>query len=161
MAKQLGLPIERVPLPTMRPTVQPRASLSELYSVNPRLFWQTLLIWGGSASAVYGYYLWGPTIVALALKVEPAVAAKYFIYVSGAGVIGKILVSLIALEMGRRSLGIVFGFISAVLLVVGGIFQRCAGRRIPDVHHPDRTRRPSLPRAGSPTSRPTRSSNTG
>ena len=45
-------------------------SLSELYSVNPRLFWQTVLIWGGSASAGYGYYLWGPTIVSLALHVD-------------------------------------------------------------------------------------------
>lgn len=123
VAKQLGLPLASVPLPTTRPTVQPRASLTELFSVNPGLFWQTLLIWGGSASAVYGYYLWGPTIVALALKVDPAQAAKYFVYVSGSGVIGKIIVSLIASKMGRRSLGIVFGFLSAVILVMAGYFN--------------------------------------
>ena len=96
VAKQLGVPIASVPLPTTRPAVQPRAKLSELYSVNPRLFWQTVLIWGGSASAGYGYYLWGPTIVSLALHVTPATAAKYFIYVAGTAVIGKIIVSLIA-----------------------------------------------------------------
>src|SRR5665213_3655317 len=123
VAKQLGLPLASVPLPTVRPAAQPRASLTELFSVNPRLFWQTLLIWGGSASAVYGYYLWGPTIVALALQVEPAQAAKYFVYVSASGVTGKILVSLIASHMGRRSLGIVFGFVSAVLLVLAGYFS--------------------------------------
>jgi putative MFS transporter len=123
VAKQLGLPLASVPLPTVRPVAQPRASLTELYSVNPRLFWQTLLIWGGSASAVYGYYLWGPTIVALALQVDAAQSAKYFIYVSGAGVIGKIIVSLIASHMGRRSLGIVFGLLSAVALVLAGYFN--------------------------------------
>jgi putative MFS transporter len=123
VATQLGLPLERVPLPTTRPIAQPRAGLGELYSVNPRLFWQTLLIWGGSASAAYGYYLWGPTIVALALNLEPAQAAKYFIYVSATGVIGKIIVSLVASKMGRRSLGILFGFASVVFLLLAGYFN--------------------------------------
>jgi MFS transporter, putative metabolite:H+ symporter len=123
VAKQLGLPLSSVPLPTIPPTVQPRASLTELFSVNPRLFWQTILIWGGSASAVYGYYLWGPTIIALALQVEPAQAAKYFVYVSGTGVVGKIVVSLIAPKIGRRSLGIVFGFMAGIILVLAGYFN--------------------------------------
>ena len=123
VAKQLDLPLSQVPLPTIPPAVQPRASLTELFSVNPRLFWQTIIIWGGSASAVYGYYLWGPTIIALALQVEPAVAAKYFVYVSAAGVVGKIIVSIIAPKMGRRSLGVVFGLLSGVLLVFAGYFN--------------------------------------
>jgi putative MFS transporter len=123
VAKQLELPLSSVPLPTIPPTVQPRASLSELFSVNPRLFWQTIIIWGGSASAVYGYYLWGPTIIALALQVEPAVAAKYFVYVSATGVVGKIIVSLIAPKIGRRSLGVVFGLMSGVLLILAGYFS--------------------------------------
>ena len=123
VAKQLGVPLASVPLPTIRPAVQPRASLTELFSVNPRLFFQTLLIWGGSASAVYGYYLWGPTIIALALQVQPAQAAKYFVYVSGAGVVGKILVSLIASRMGRRSLGVIFGLLSGVILVLAGYYN--------------------------------------
>jgi MFS transporter, putative metabolite:H+ symporter len=123
VAKQLGVPLASVPLPTIRPLAPPRASLTELFSVNPRLFFQTLLIWGGSASAVYGYYLWGPTIIALALQVPPAQAAKYFVYVSGAGVIGKILVSLIASRMGRRSLGVVFGLVSGIILVLAGYYN--------------------------------------
>ena len=123
VATHLDLPLDRVPLPTIPPAVQPRASLMDLYSVNPRLFWQTILIWGGSASAAYGYYLWGPTIVALALNLEPAQAAKYFIYVSGTAVIGKIIVSLIASSMGRRALGILFGFASAICLVLAGYFS--------------------------------------
>lgn len=122
VARWLDLPLDRVPLPTTRPAAQPRGSLAELYQ-NPRLFWQTVLIWGGSASAAYGYYLWGPTIVSLALHVGPAQAAGYFIYVSGCGVLGKIVVSLIASATGRRPLGIVFGVISVACLLAAGYFH--------------------------------------
>jgi len=123
VAKQLELSLDSVPLPTIRPAAQPRASLTELFSVNPRLFWQTILIWGGSSTAAYGYYLWGPTIVALALHVEPAQAAKYFIYVSGTGVIGKIIVSLIAPLLGRRALGVLFGFVAVICLAFAGYYN--------------------------------------
>jgi MFS transporter, putative metabolite:H+ symporter len=123
VARQLNLPLDQVPLPVTPPRDEPRGSLSELYSVNPRLFWQTLLIWFGSSAAAYGYYLWGPTIVSLALHVTPAVAAKYFIYVAASGVIGKIIVSLIAPQMGRRVLGIVFGFLAAAFLCLAGYFN--------------------------------------
>ena len=123
VATLLDMPLDRVPLPTTRPAAEPRASLGELYSVKPRLFWQTLLIWGGSSSAAYGYYLWGPTIVSLALHVTPPQAAKYFIYVAGTGVIGKIIVSLIASSLGRRVLGIVFGFLSVLCLCLAGYFN--------------------------------------
>jgi len=123
VANHLGLRREQVPLPTIRPVTPPRASLTELYTVNPALFWQTVLIWGGSATAAYGYYLWGPTIVSLALSVTPAQAAGYFIYVSACGVIGKIIVSLIAPAMGRRMLGILFGFLSAACVAVAGYFN--------------------------------------
>lgn len=121
-ARQLGRPLEQIPLPTVMPRAQPRASLGELYQ-KPALFWQTVLIWGGSASAAYGYYLWGPTIVALALKVSPAKAAEYFIYVAATGVVGKIIASLLAPLMGRRLLGIVFGFVAAICLAVAGYFN--------------------------------------
>jgi MFS transporter, putative metabolite:H+ symporter len=123
VARQLGLPLADVSLPTTRPAAEPRANLLELFSVNPRLFWQTILIWGGSSSAAYGYYLWGPTIVALALRLQPAQAAKYFIYVAGTAVLGKIVVSFIAPMLGRRVLGVLFGFVSVILLISAGYFS--------------------------------------
>jgi len=122
VARSLGRPASSLPLPTVRPAVQPRANLGELYH-DPRLFWQTIIIWGGSASAVYGYILWGPTIIAMALKVEPAVAAKYFLIISAGGVSGKILVSFIAPILGRRALGITFGLIAGVGLMIAGYFN--------------------------------------
>jgi MFS transporter, putative metabolite:H+ symporter len=121
-ARQLGLARDEVPLPSVVPAMQPRASLAELYH-RPGLFWQTVVIWGGSASAAYGYYLWGPTIVALALNVTPARAAGYFIYVAGCGVLGKIIVSLIAPATGRRALGVVFGILSTICLALAGYFN--------------------------------------
>jgi MFS transporter, putative metabolite:H+ symporter len=122
VAKHLGVPLQSVPLPTAPPTSPPGASLKELYA-NRRLFWQTVIIWCGSSTAAYGYYLWGPTIVALVLNVPVGQAAGYFIYVASCGVIGKILLSIIAPMTGRRHLGTVFGLLAAVCLVLAGLYN--------------------------------------
>ena len=81
------------------------------------------MIWGGAATAAYGIYLWGPTVVALLLKVPVPQAAKYFIYVTGAGVTGKIVVSFLAPVMGRRRLGVLWGFGGVVALAATGYFN--------------------------------------
>ncbi len=122
VANHLGLPLQSVPLPTTPPTAPPRGSLKELYA-NPRLFWQTVIIWGGSSTAAYGYYLWGPTIVALVLNVPVGKAAGYFIYVAGAGVTGKVLLSIVAPLTGRRRIGVTFGLFAAVCLVLAGLYN--------------------------------------
>ena len=122
VAEQLGIPLQSVPLPTILPATVPRGRLSELYA-QPRQFWETLLIWGGAATAAYGIYLWGPTVVALLLKVPVPQAAKYFIYVTGAGVTGKIVVSFLAPVMGRRRLGVLWGFGGVVALAATGYFN--------------------------------------
>jgi MFS transporter, putative metabolite:H+ symporter len=122
VAKHLGVPLQSVPLPTVPPTSPPSASLKELYA-DKRLFWQTVILWGGSSTAAYGYYLWGPTIVALVLNVPVGQAAGYFIYVAGCGVIGKILLSIIAPMTGRRWLGTVFALFAAVCLVFAGLYN--------------------------------------
>jgi MFS transporter, putative metabolite:H+ symporter len=67
--------------------------------------------------------LWGPTIIALALQVDPAQAAKYFLIISASGVTGKILVSFIAPMMGRQALGVTFGTLAALGLVLAGYFS--------------------------------------
>jgi len=122
VARHLRLPLERVPLPTVPPTNPPRGNLLDLLS-QPRMFWETILIWGGSSTAGYGVYLWGPTIVALLLNVPVPQAAAYFIIVSGAGVAGKIVVTLIAPLMGRRALGVLWGFGGAAALFLAGYFN--------------------------------------
>jgi putative MFS transporter len=119
VAKHLGVPLQAVPLPTTMPGTVPRGRLSELLT-QPRQFWETLLIWGGAATAAYGVYLWGPTVVALLLKVPPQQAAKYFIFVTGFGVIGKIVVSLLVPLLGRRLLGAIWGFGGVAALAAVG-----------------------------------------
>ena len=42
VAKQLGLPLRSVPLPTVPPATQPRGRLSELLH-HPRMFWETVI----------------------------------------------------------------------------------------------------------------------
>lgn len=122
VAKHLGLPLASVPLPTVVPAVQPRGKLSELFQ-QPRMFFETVFIWGGAATAAYGVYLWGPTVVAMLLKVPVPQAAKYFVFVAGSGVIGKIVVSFVSPLMGRRALGIVWGFAGAVALTAAGYYH--------------------------------------
>jgi putative MFS transporter len=119
VAEHLGLPLDKVPLPTAPPSVVPTGRLADLYA-HPRLFWETLIIWGGSSTAAYGVYLWGPTIVALLLKVPVGQAAHYFVYVAGAGVVGKLVISVASPVLGRRLCGIVWGLAAAVALAAAG-----------------------------------------
>jgi MFS transporter, putative metabolite:H+ symporter len=122
VARQLDIAGDSVPLPTTRPAAAPRGSIAELYA-DPQLFWQTVLIWGGSSTAVYGYYLWGPTIVALVLGVPVGQAARYFVTVAASAVTGKILVSLVAPLVGRRALGVTFGLLATLCLATAGCYH--------------------------------------
>ncbi len=122
VARHLGVALERVPLPASRPTIEPRASLADLYA-SPRLFWQTLLIWGGATTAGFGYLLWGPTIVALTLHTSVARAAQYFVYVAASAMTGRLLVAWMAQKFGRRMLGIAVSFAAAALLALAGCYR--------------------------------------
>lgn len=119
IARYLKVPLEEIPLSTKQSTARPRANLLDLLS-QPKMFVETILIWGGSSIAMYGVYLWGPTIVALLLNVSVPRAAGYFVFVSGAGVLGKIAVTFLAPIIGRRSLGVVWGLCGAAALALAG-----------------------------------------
>jgi MFS transporter, putative metabolite:H+ symporter len=122
VAKHFGMPVDGLPLPAAPPTAQPRASLVELYA-NPRLFWQTILVWGGSTTASFGYLLWGPTIIALVLHASVPQAAKYFIYVTLCAIAGRLVVAAVAQKIGRRVVGIVCGFAAVIFLGFAGFFN--------------------------------------
>src|SRR5215472_15106333 len=109
VAKLLHLPLSEVPTPAAAPAAPPRASLAELYA-QPALFWMTLLAWGGAATAAYGMSLWGPTIIAQLMHISVKQAAHFFVYVSAAGILGKVLFSFAAPLFGRRRLGQIHGF---------------------------------------------------
>jgi MFS transporter, putative metabolite:H+ symporter len=121
-ARHLGVGLDSVPMPIRAPLAVPRASLADLYA-SPRLFWQSLIVWGCSTTAAFGYLLWGPTIVALALDKPVPQAAKYFVYVGIVAMTGRVLVALIVQYTGRRPVGIAFGFAAALSLALAGWFH--------------------------------------
>jgi putative MFS transporter len=122
VAQQLGLPLDRVPLPSAPPAAPPSGSLVELYR-NPTRFWETVIIWGGASTAAYGVYLWGPTIVSLLLGISVPAAAGYFVFVAAGGIVGKLVVSIVSPLMGRRRCGQVWGFIAAIALACAAYFS--------------------------------------
>jgi MFS transporter, putative metabolite:H+ symporter len=123
VSRHVGLPLDKVPLPVNGPQLAPpRGNLLDLLA-KPRMFWETVLIWGGSSTAMFGVFLWGPTIVGLLLDVPVPKAAAYFIFVSGAGLAGKCAVALLAPVIGRRRLGIIWGFGGASALGLAGYYH--------------------------------------
>ena len=122
VARLLNLPLESVPLPTTRPPVAPSVSYGELYSV-PSRFWLTVVMWFGISTANYGVYLWGPTIVAMLLKVPVKEAGYLFVYVALTGVIGKTIMSFLPQWLGRQRCGQLTGFGIAVTLALAGLLH--------------------------------------
>src|SRR5215472_13486137 len=122
VAELLHLPLSEVPLPAATPAAPPRASLAELYA-RPVLFWMTLLAWGGAATAAYGMSLWGPTIIAQLMHISVKQAAHFFVYVSAAGILGKIVFSFAAPLFGRRRLGQIHGFGTFLALAAAAYFH--------------------------------------
>jgi MFS transporter, putative metabolite:H+ symporter len=117
VAWTLNAPLETIPLPTVIPSTLPRGKLSELLG-RPRLFAFVFLTWLGLGTAIYGVMLWGPTVVALLLRITPKEAAGYFVYVTVSGMIGKILFSFLAQVLGRRRCGEVTAYGTAVALIL-------------------------------------------
>lgn len=88
-----------------------------------RRFWLTVLIWFGASTANYGVFLWGPTIVALLLGATPQDAAKMFVYVSLAGVLGRTGFAFLAHRVGRKPCGQLMGYGTAVSLGLAAYFH--------------------------------------
>lgn len=120
VARTLGLALDRVPLPAVRPAIEPGHSLTELLA-QPRFFWLTFVTWMGTGTAIYGIYLWGPTIIALLLKIPVSQAAHYFVYVALAGIAGKVFLSWLSQKIGRKRVGEIQGYVGALGLVVAGL----------------------------------------
>ena len=98
------------------------ARFADLFA-EQRRFWLTVLIWFGASTANYGVFLWGPTIVALLLGVAPQDAAKMFIYVSLAGVLGRTGFAFLAHRVGRKPCGQLMGYGIAVSLGLAAFFH--------------------------------------
>jgi MFS transporter, putative metabolite:H+ symporter len=122
-AKLLGVAETSVALPNaIKPDKKP-ASLSELFQDQKR-FWWVVVIWIGISTGTYGVQLWGPTILSQLLKITAHEAARYFVYVSIASIIGRVLFSFLPLYIGRRRAALAGTFISVLVMLAIFAFYR-------------------------------------
>jgi putative MFS transporter len=122
VARQLSLPLDKVPLPTVAPANPPRGRWSELLA-RRRLAWLVFLIMGGAATVDYAVMMWGPTIVSLLLKISIKEAAEYFVVVILCGLVGKVGFSFAPTYFGRRRCGQVHGLGLAAGIALTGYFH--------------------------------------
>jgi putative MFS transporter len=69
----------------------------------------------------YGFTLWGPTLLALVLKVPAQEAAKMFIFVSISSIVAKFSWSFLAERFGRRPCGMAIGvgaFVTCIIIAL-------------------------------------------
>jgi putative MFS transporter len=121
-AHRLNVPTASIAVTPPKLQSRPRGTLSELLA-EPRRVWLTTLVWLCTTTAVSGVLAWGPTIVAALLGVTPQNAARLFVYVSLAGLAGRIMFSLLPQWLGRRRCGELMGYGSAAMLAGAAIFH--------------------------------------
>jgi putative MFS transporter len=121
-ALQLGVRPESLPMPTGTKRPAPPAPLRELLQ-NRRAFWLIVFTWLGMCTTTYGYQLWAPTILAMALKIPVKAVAGYFIVVAISGTIGRFVFSTLPLFIGRRHSGEVMGWGAAIFILMAGIYH--------------------------------------
>jgi MFS transporter, putative metabolite:H+ symporter len=110
---------ETLPLANELPA-QEHAAWSDLFKY-PRSLAVSWMASIGAQTAGYGIILWAPTLFVLQLGVTPAYAAYLFLWVSLAGIAGRVTFSFLSELIGRRPAGIVLGFGGMICIAVAGI----------------------------------------
>jgi MFS transporter, putative metabolite:H+ symporter len=121
LAWAMNIPVEQMPEPTAAMTT-PSRPWTDLFHY-PR---SLVISWIGNLGAqagVYGLILWTPTLLVELLKVSPANAAYYTIFVAAGGIAGRVAFSFLSEAVGRRISGAILGIGAAVMLVLTGIFH--------------------------------------
>ncbi len=126
VARALNVSPDVLPHPAGGPgtSASSRAQASSFADLlaNPKLFWLTIIVWFGASTANYGVFLWGPTIVALLMGVQPTEAAHLFVFVSLTGMLGRTAFSLLPQWLGRRRCGEIMGYGIAFSLGAAALF---------------------------------------
>ena len=110
---------ESLPLANELPA-QEHAAWSDLFKY-PRSLAVSWMASIGAQTAGYGIILWAPTLFVLQLGVTPAYAAYLFLWVSLAGIAGRISFSFLSELIGRRPAGIILGFGGMIFIMTAGI----------------------------------------
>jgi MFS transporter, putative metabolite:H+ symporter len=110
---------ETLPL-TNEVAVQEHAAWSDLFKY-PRSLAVSWMASIGAQTAGYGIILWAPTLFVLQLGVTPAQAAGLFVWVSAAGIAGRVAFSVLSELIGRRPAGIILGFGGMICIITAGL----------------------------------------
>src|SRR5258708_7431377 len=126
VARALNVSPDVLPHPAGGPGTSARSraqasSFADLLA-NPKLIWRTIIVWFGASTANYGVFLWGPTIVALLMGVQPTEAAHLFVFVILDSQMGRTAFSLLPQWLGRRRCGEIMGYGIAFSLGAAALF---------------------------------------
>jgi MFS transporter, putative metabolite:H+ symporter len=121
LAWALKVPPESLPR-TATVETPPATRWTDIFA-HPRSVAVSWMAWIGVQTAGYGVGLWGPTLFVLQLNVTPSYAAYLFIYITAAGILGRILFSILNEAIGRRVAGVLVGFGGATCLAAAGLLH--------------------------------------
>ncbi len=121
IAWALQVPAESLPLPDHAPK-QELGSWFDLFKYPKSLAvsWMASI---GAQTCSYGITLWAPTLFVLQLGVTPAEAAKMFLWVTFAGILGRIVFSVLSEVIGRRPAGILLGVGGTIAVLAAGLLH--------------------------------------
>jgi len=96
---------------------KPQPAFSEIFNYPRSVFvsWTTSFF---QSIMDYGFVLWGPTLLVLVLKIPPTKAAKMFMAVACASIVGKFVWAYLSEVIGRRYSGILIGAGSVVTCLI-------------------------------------------
>jgi len=112
---------------------EPKATLPQLFKYPRSVF----VTWGTSflqSIMDYGFVLWAPTLLALVLKVSAQQAAKMFIAVAFASIVGKFVWAFLSEIIGRRAGGMLIGLGSTITCLIVSQFWSSTWGGIPIIY---------------------------
>jgi uncharacterized protein len=122
-ARLLGVGLETVSMPANLTKPPDPISISELLQDRGRCLW-VITLWLGTSISAYGVQLWGPTIVSQFLRIPPSEAAAYFVGLSVASFLGRIVFSFLPVRVGRRRSAEIMCYGSALILLLAGLLNQ-------------------------------------
>jgi putative MFS transporter len=112
------LPEDSIPEMNAAPAPPVKAtSYSEMYRYT-RSFWATILTWLLADTVAIGLQLWTPTLLSQSMGITTAAAAGLYVFISLAGLGGRIGFSFLSGVVGRKAAGGLQGFGAGTLLIL-------------------------------------------
>lgn len=120
VTKMFRLTESSIPIEQAAPPASTQARADSYFTMfrYQRSFWATVLIWLLADTVAIGLQLWTPTLLAETLRITSAAAAGLFVFISLAGVVGRVGFSFLSRRIGRRAAGGVQGFGAGILLLI-------------------------------------------